>query len=105
MVNNTRFLILPWVESRNLASRLLSLAAKRVPRDWHARYGYQPLLLETFVPSDRHAGTCYRAANWLEVGRTKGRGQMDRQFKAKVAKKTMFLYPLVNDAARRLRTR
>ena len=50
-------------------------------------------------------GTCYRAANWLEVGRTKGRGQMDRQFKAKVAKKTMFLYPLVNDAARRLRTR
>lgn len=105
VVNNTRFLILPWIASANLASRLLSLAAKRLPIDWHARYGYRPWLLETFVPTDRYPGTCYRAANWIHVGHTKGRGRMDRHFKANVGQKAMFIYPLVKDAARRLRTR
>jgi hypothetical protein len=75
-----------------------------VPDDWYARYSYRPLLLETFVHTERHPGTCYRAANWISVGRTKGRGRMDRQFKADVPKKAMLLYPLVKDAASRLRT-
>ncbi len=105
VVNNTRFLIFPWIEIPNLASRLLSLAARRLPDDWHARYAYRPLLLETFVHTDRYPGTCYRAANWTLVGHTKGRGRMDRQFKADVPKKAMLLYPLVKDATSRLRTR
>lgn len=105
VVNNTRFVIFPWVESPNLASRVLSLAAKRLPSDWHGRYAYRPLLLETFVHTERYRGTCYRAANWILVGRTKGRGRMDRQFKADVAKKAMLVYPLVKDAASQLRAR
>ena len=105
VVNNTRFLILPWVKSANLASRVLSLAARRLPRDWQGRYGYRPLLLETFVASERYRGTCYQAANWMVVGRTKGRGRMDRHFKDDVTKKTILLYPLVKDAASQLRTR
>jgi len=104
VVNNSRFLILPWIEVPNLASRVLSLAARRLPEDWHRRYAYRPLLLETFVHTERYRGTCYRAANWTMVGRTKGRGRMDRQFKADVPKKAMLLYPLVKDAARRLRS-
>ena len=103
VVNNSRFVIFPWVASPNLASRILSLAARRLAREWHARYAYRPLLLETFVHSERYRGTCYRAANWTLVGHTKGRGRMDRQCKADVPKKAMFVYPLVNDAASRLR--
>lgn len=105
VVNNTRFLLFPWVQSPNLASRVLSLAARRLANDWHGRYAYRPLLLETFVHSERYRGTCYRAANWILVGHTKGRGRMDRQFKADVAKKAMLLYPLVKDVASRLRAR
>ena len=105
VVNNTRFLILPWVRGANLASRVLSLAARQLPLDWLQRYGYRPLLLETFVPSERYRGTCYQAANWIVVGRTKGRGRMDRHFKAAVTEKTILLYPLVQDAASQLRAR
>jgi hypothetical protein len=103
VVNNSRFLILPWAQSPNLASRVLSLAARQLRLDWQARYGYRPLLLETFVASERYRGTCYRAANWVEVGHTKGRGRMDRHFKAQGTKKTLLVYPLANDAVRRLR--
>ena len=105
VVSNTRFLILPWVRSPNLASRVLSLAARRLVQDWQERYGYRPLLLETFVPSEHYRGTCYRAANWIAVGHTKGRGRMDRHCKAAVTKKTVLLYPLVKDAASQLRAR
>jgi len=77
VVNNARFLILPWVRSKNLASKLLGLAARRLPGDWHARYGYRPVLLETFVEKARFAGTCYRAANWQYLGDTRGRGKLD----------------------------
>ncbi len=103
VVNNTRFLILPWVVVPNLASRLLSLAARRLPDDWNKLYAYRPLLLETFVHAERHTGACYRAANWTWVGHTKGRGRMDRHFEAKVPKKSVLLYPLVRDASERLR--
>ena len=71
VVNNARFLILPWVQVKNLASWVLARSCRRLPEDWHSRYGYRPLLLETFVQSDRFVGTSYRAANWIHVGQTK----------------------------------
>ena len=76
-MNNARFLILPWVQVRNLASTVLARSSRRLPDDWQARYGYRPLLLETFVQSDRFPGTSYRAANWIHVGQTQGRGKLD----------------------------
>ena len=94
VVNNARFLILPWVNSRNLASRILALAAKRLPEDWHARYQYTPVLLETFVERQRFTGACYRAANWNHVGQTQGRGKLDRQHKNATPVKDIYLYPL-----------
>jgi len=103
VVNNTRFLIFPWIEVRNLASRVLALAARRVTDDWLRLYAYRPLLLETFVDPARHAGTCYKAANWLFVGYTKGRGRQDRHFKSDQPKKAVLLYPLVKDASSLLR--
>lgn len=103
VVNNTRFLIFPWIEVHNLASRLLSLAARRVRGDWLRLYAYRPVLLETFVSSERHAGTCYRAANWRLVGTTKGRGKLDRHFEAKQPKKAVWVYPLTEDASTQLR--
>ena len=94
VVNNARFLIMPWVKSRNLASRILAGLARRLPHDWHQRYGYSPVLLETFVQKDRFQGTCYRAANWTHVGLTQGRGKMDRKFRRPLPVKHIFLYPL-----------
>lgn len=98
IVNNTRFLILPWIRIDNLASRLLSLALKRLPGDWWRLYAYRPLLVETFVHAERHVGTCYRAANWLCVGSTQGRGKTDRKNIARLPKKLVFLRPLVAQA-------
>lgn len=103
VVNNTRFVVFPWVHVRNLASRLLAVAAKRITADWQRLYAYRPLLLETFVDAERYVGTCYRAANWLLVGYTKGRGKLDREFKANLSKKAVLVYPLTKDATRRLR--
>lgn len=94
VVNNARFLILPWVHVPNLASRILSLAARQVVRDWPQRYGYQPVLLETFVERQRFSGTCYKAANWLYVGQTTGRGKLDRHHRQNVPVKDVYLYPL-----------
>ena len=74
VVNNSRFLILPWVRVQNLASRVLSLMARQLPCEWHSRYGVEPLLLETLVDHSRYRGTCYRAANWIELGVTTGAG-------------------------------
>jgi hypothetical protein len=97
VVNNARFLILPWVHSPNLASKILSLLAKRIPEDWQHRYGYRPVLLETFVECDRFRGTCYKAANWIHVGITKGRGKLDVKKQYAVPKKDILLYPLVKE--------
>lgn len=94
IVNNSRFLILPWVQSKNLASHILSLCAKQLPLDWQETYGYTPLLLETFVEKERFAGTCYKAANWIYVGTTKGRGKLDRNHKATLPVKDIYVYPL-----------
>jgi hypothetical protein len=97
VTNNARFLILPWIDSHNLASKLLALAARRLADDWDARYSYRPVLLETFVDAHRFPGTCYRAANWLHVGTTQGRGKLDRDHTARLPRKDIYLYPLTED--------
>jgi hypothetical protein len=94
VVNNNRFLIPPWVRAPNLASRLLSLVARRIAADWHSRYGYSPVLLETFVELERFTGTCYRAANWIEVGTTKGRGKLEKNHRQILPLKSVLVYPL-----------
>jgi hypothetical protein len=97
IVNNARFLILPWVVSKNLASMILAMAARQLPADWEARYCYHPVLLETFVEKDRFAGTCYKAANWVYVGETKGRGKLGPAGKQSVPIKDLWLFPLTRD--------
>jgi len=97
VVNNARFLILPWVQSKNLASMILAMAARRLPADWEARYHYRPVLLETFVEKERFAGTAYKAANWVHVGETKGRGKLGPAGKRSVPIKDLWLYPLAKD--------
>ena len=94
VVNNARFLILPWTHAPNLASCILARAAKQIPHDWRARYGHEPVLLETFVERGRFRGTCYRAANWIHVGQTQGRGKLDVHMRFPVPVKEIFLYPL-----------
>ena len=98
------FWILPWVRVQNLASRVLSLMARQLPCEWHSRYGVEPLLLETLVDHSRYRGTCYRAANWIELGVTTGRGRMDREHRRHGASsKTVLVLPLVKDPRRVLR--
>ena len=97
VVNNARFLILPWIHSKGLASKILAIAAKRLPNDWIERYGYRPAMLETFVESPRHKGTCYKAANWVLVGRTVGRGKKNRTNRQTLPTKDIWLYPLRRD--------
>ncbi|MFH1567536.1 MAG: DUF4338 domain-containing protein [Gemmatimonadota bacterium] len=94
VLNNARFLILPWVRSRHLASCLLGMASRRIAQDCHERYGYRPVLLETFVETPRFAGTCYQAANWRCLGETTGRGKLSRTKKAVLPRKTVWVYPL-----------
>lgn len=103
VVNNARFLILPWVASKNLASKILSMAAKRVADDWQSRYHYRPCLLETFVEKQRFTGACYKAANWTLVGDTKGRGKLDVKNEYKLPVKSIFLYPLCRNFREKLR--
>jgi hypothetical protein len=64
VINNARFLVLPWIQSKGLASKILALIARQLPHDWQQRYGYRPVLFETFVETPRHRGICYKAANW-----------------------------------------
>ena len=94
IVNNARFLILPWVASKHLASKLLGLTARRLPADWLSRYGYRPVLLETFVDKRRFSGTCYQAANWLRLGDTQGRGKLDTAHAHALPVKSVWVLPL-----------
>ena len=94
VINNSRFLIFPWTRIPHLASHVLAQAARQLPRDWQSRYSVEPVLMETLVDPARYRGTCYRAANWREVGMTQGRGRMDRAHRAEVALKQIFLFPL-----------
>ncbi len=97
IVNNARFLILPWVHCPGLASRILSGILKPLRADWRRRYGYQPLLLETFVEVPRFTGTAYRAANWLRLGQTRGRGKLEKQHRQIAPLKDIWVYPLHRD--------
>jgi len=100
VVCNSRFLILPWLRISGLASHVLGLGARLVVEDWLEAYGVRPVLLETFVARERFEGTCYRAANWIELGTTAGRGRMDRHTRRSESVKTCFIYPLVGDFRR-----
>lgn len=102
VVNNSRFLILPWLKVKDLASHVLSLAARVVVDDWEEAYAARPVLLETFVERDRFEGTCYLAANWVEVGVTAGRGRMDRDQTAVKPPKRCLVYPMARDFRRQL---
>ena len=94
VVNNSRFLIPPWVQCRNLASSILSQAVRLIPRHWHEIYRYSPVLMETFVEKQRFSGICYKAANWVYVGESKGRGKLDSTHSASLPEKLIFLYPM-----------
>jgi hypothetical protein len=97
VLNNHRFLLLPWVHCPNLASRVLGLVCRRLAADWFSHYGYRPVLLETFVQLPRFTGTAYRAANSRYVGLTKGRGKLEKHHQAVLPQKAIFLYPLRPD--------
>lgn len=97
VVNMSRFLIRSSVSCRNLASRLLGMAIQRLPLDFEVRYGYRPLLLESFVDTEHFTGTCYQAANWLRIGKTKGRGRQDRRNENPETVKDIYVYPLAGD--------
>lgn len=94
IVNNNRYLILPWVVVPHLASHILGALARRIRQDWIVKYGHPVALLETFVDTSRFRGTCYRAANWQWVGQTKGRSRQDRHKTMSVPIKDIYLYPL-----------
>jgi len=93
VVCNSRFLILPWVKIPHLASHVLSKVCKRLPKDWLERYGVEPVLVETFVEAP-YCGRCYAAANWDQVGQTKGRGRQDARRDRPLNPKAIWMYPL-----------
>lgn len=94
ITNNARFLILPWIKSKNLASKILSLSARYLLDDWKKKYNIRPVLLESFVEKKRFTGTCYKAANWRLCGQTKGRGKLGPSGKISVPIKDVWLYAL-----------
>ena len=104
VVNNARYLILPWIRIDNLASHILSQCEKRIADDWHKRYAIRPLLLETFCEKRRFSGTCYKAANWIRVGQTQGRGKKDVHKQYALPIKDIWLRPLQKDWQKNLNT-
>jgi hypothetical protein len=97
IANNTRFLIFPWVHVKYLASHVLSLCARQVPTDWKARYGVELFLFETFVDATKYRGTCYKAANWVRVGQSKGASKSGDSYHYHGQKKDVYVYPLRKD--------
>ena len=103
IVCQSRFLILPSVQVKNLASHVLALSARQIADDWFERYRVRPLLIESLVDESRFSGTCYRAANWIRVGKTSGRGRSDTSHQRHgAAPKLIFLFPLEKDAREKL---
>jgi len=98
VVSNSRFLICPWVKVQNLASHVLAQAISRLRADWQERYGFEPVLLETFVDRSRFLGSSYRAANWQYLGKTSGRGRQDRKKTFSLSKKDVYVYSLSKQA-------
>jgi hypothetical protein len=99
---NTRFLILPWVKVPHLASHILGWMARELSREWERVYNHPIYLLETFVDPERNKGTCYRAANWLCLGRTTGRGKADQTHKQNRSLKDVWVYPLARNFREKL---
>jgi len=97
VVNNVRFLILPWVQIEHLASKVLSANIRVLAKDWLNFYHCPVVLLETFVDTQRFTGTCYRAANWKCIGTTMGRGKYDRLHRSSSSTKAVFVYPLTRN--------
>jgi hypothetical protein len=97
VINNSRFLLLPYVRVQNLASRVLSMASRQIQDDWLTEYFYTPVLLETFVDTERYQGTIYRASNWICLGETQGRGRNDRRHEGLLSKKAIYALPLRRD--------
>jgi len=105
VVNNTRFLVLPWVKVPGLASHVLSRAVRRLNGDWQRKYGHPVWLVETFVDRDRFAGTAYRAANWQQIGQTQGRGRQGPDPRVRSTSiKEVLIYPLHRQFRQRLQT-
>ena len=102
-MNNVRFLILPWVKIRYLASHVLSVSAKKVKEDWAGLYQLPAYLLESFVDRERFRGTCYKAANWIYLGQTKGKSKRGLRFYFHGHSKDVYIYPLSPDFRERLR--
>jgi len=94
IVGMSRFLIRPSITCKNLASKVLSMSMGSLVNDFEKRYGYRPLLVESFVDTTNYLGTCYRAANWQEIGQTKGRGRQDQFSQSALSRKAIYIYPL-----------
>ena len=103
ITNNTRLLILPWVQVRYLASHVLSCVVRQLPADWQRKYSRPLHLVETFVDTSRFGGSCYRAANWIDLGQTTGRTRQDRWNQIQVPPKRVLVYPLTSDFRTALR--
>ncbi len=95
VANNSRFLVLPWISVKYLASKILSIVCRRLSGDWQQRYGHPIFLAETFVDTARFAGTCYKAANWRYVGHTSGSSKKGNSYQHHGQSKAVYLYPLV----------
>ncbi len=102
VTNNTRFLILPWVKVRHLASKILAMNLRRLAADWEQAWNHPVHLAETFVDTSRYRGTCYRAANWIHLGQTAGRSKQFNQYVRGATKKSLYVYPLHRHARRLL---
>jgi hypothetical protein len=102
IINNTRFLVLPWVKVPHLASHLLALNRHRISEEWNLIYNHPVYLLETFVDTERFQGACYKADNWIYVGKTTGRGKLSKSRKPTLSKKAVYVYPLTKDFRYRL---
>ena len=97
VINNTRFLIFGWVRVKNLASHVLGHTGRRIREDWEERWGYRPVLMETFVDPRRYHGSCYKASNWEYLGKTTGEGLLRKGKKYTTTPKMIFVKPLVKD--------
>ena len=103
ITNNTRFLVMPWVAVGHLASQVLSRVLRQLRTDWRQKYCRPLHLVETFVDTSRFVGSCYRAANWIEVGQTTGRTRQDRSNQIQVPRKRVLVYPLSKEFRSALR--
>jgi hypothetical protein len=97
VINNSRFLIFPWVGVKNLASHILGQVARRISDDWQQRWGYSPVLMETFIDPGHFAGSCYKAANWQYLGMTTGEGLVRKGKRYRTSPKMIFVKPLAKD--------